>query len=1096
MKKILFTILLIINILNVFSQTCPSISSAWDTHTNNGTLIAQAITTDDDGNIYMAGRFVMSASFNNAVPTINASSGSLYIVKYDKDGNTQWATNAGNNNIYDEILGISVKGDGTEIFITGQFSYNVTFGSFSLSPTVSNGSVNSNDVFVAKLIDTGGNRNWAWAVKAGGKGTDAAVAIARDNAGKIYVGGTLGYYSTDGANNEAVVFGALPNINCVQNQDSFVARLTDNGTSATWDWVKTSTVNVACAISNDFEDKLLALAVNKTTGDVFIAGNYYQPISALISFGSTQFPATYGEDAYFAKLDTDGNWQWATKVGGPSPASFGDQYARGIAVDSVGNAFVIGDFSNTMTFGINSNEITPLATGGSNRDVFIGKINANGTWAWAKKMGGSATDWGGGIDYVNGQIWGIGSFEGTATFKTTNQLTSAGSTDVFLVNLDKNGNWLGDGATSAGGPEVDGYYPTTWADRKIAFDVDKNNVPVAAGRYNNPATFGSTVLNKPIEDSFVFKVNCGETPTISACNATMTAFNPCEVFNENFRIMAMTKDAVGNTYLAGKVVALFGVIMVGGAGFQVFPENGTAIVIKLNTNNQAIYVKQGGGSNAIINDITLINGHAVVTGDFSGVAEFYQFTNISSGLAMSLNAINSAGQNDIFVAEIQTRTSGSFPFITTVTAWNWIKYAGGPVSDHASAISTNGTNQVVITGYIAQTASPTNFSPFSIPFTLGTYNMYVAKLTYNITGFPPFTIFNGVDWSYVSTPVQPNSPTTVSDEIGVDLVSNAAGEAFVIGHYSFNDFANPTQAPAFGTTVMLPTKQFDIFVAKLNTNGTWAWATKAGNNTIAPSQSRTHSIALGNNNDVYIGASFSLQTGDSQKFGNTAISEIPALSNTQFYDILVGKINGAGQWQWAKMASGSGNDIAGGVAFKNGKVHLTGYFEGSINIGGTNITSAGQRDYYFARLTSLGQWLPTYTQRGGGAGQEIAYLKAGINTMYSLVVDTEENDYTVGYHASPATFGNTTLSPPNATTNAVVIKTFCSTCPATPIVLANPSQNIPSANPIQKTASNITASNFITAGNVLYQAGTSIQLNPGFKVDAGVVFLAQLGGCN
>lgn len=1094
--KIIF-ILILFSTLGAVSQTCPSISSAWDSHTNNSSFLTHAITTDDEGNIYVAGNFTTMASFNNGVQSINAASGSLFIVKYDKDGNTLWATNAGNNNQYDEILGITVKGDGSEIFVTGQFSYNVTFGSFSLTPTISNGAVNSNDIFVAKLNDTGGNRNWAWAIKAGGKGTDAAVAIARDNAGKIYVGGTLGYYSTDGANNEAVVFGALATINCVQNRDSFVARLTDNGNSATWDWVKTSTVNVACSISNDFEDRLNGIAVNKINGDVFITGFYYQPTSGLISFGSTQFPTTYGDDAYFAKLDTDGNWQWATKSGGPCCANgnFGNQNGKSIAVDSVGNVFVMGDFTNTMSFGINSNEITPLTTTGtsSGRDVFIGKINANGTWAWAKKMGGPTVDYGGGIKYQNGQIWGIGSFTGTASFKNNNQLISEGLEDIFIVNLDKNGNWIGEGANSAGGPEVDGFYPSTWAGQRIAFDVDKNNVPVAAGRYNNPATFGNTILNKPIEDSFVFRVNCGQIPAETACNATMTAFNPCEVFNENFRIMAITKDAAGNTYLAGKVVALFGVSMAGGGGFQVFPENGTAIIIKLNTNNQAIYVKQGGGSNAIINDIAIINGHAVVTGDFSGVAEFYQFTNISSGLATSLNAINSAGQNDIFVAEIQTRTSGSFPFINTATAWNWIKYAGGPVNDHASAISTNGTNQVVITGYIAQTTSPTNFSPFSIPFTLGTYNMFAAKLSYDLN-------FSGnlqaVNWSYVSTPVQPNNPTTASDEIGVDIVSNTAGEAFVIGHYSFNDFANPSEAPSFGTTLMLPTKQFDIFVAKLNTNGTWAWATKAGNNTIAPSQSRSHSIALGDNNDVYIGASFSLQSGDFQKFGNTAISEIPALSSTQFFDILVGKINGAGQWQWAKMASGSGNDIAGGVAFKNGKVHLTGYFEGSINIGGTNITSAGQRDYYFARLTSLGQWLPAYTQRGGGIGQEIAYLKAGINIMYSLEIDTDENDYTIGYHASPATFGISSLSPSNSTINAVVIKTFCSTCPANTITLSNPGQNIPSTNPEQKTATNIVANNWVTAGNVLYQAGTKIELNPGFKVEAGVVFTAQLGGCN
>jgi hypothetical protein len=1098
MKNLSLLILLITSTLKVFSQTCPIVSSAWDTHTNSATTFnPYAITTDDYGNVFIAGYFNATAIFNNGVPSISASGGSLFVVKYDKFGNTQWAINAGANSVNDEILGIAVKPDGSEIFITGHFSTVVAFGTNSLTPTISNAAVYSQDIFVAKLIDTGGNRNWTWAVKAGGKGYDVGVSMARDNAGKIYVGGTLDAYTPDGASNEAVVFGALPTINCVQNKDSFVARLSDYGNTAMWDWVKTSTVNVACSVSNDFEDRLNGIAVNKTNGDVFITGFYYQPLgTALISFGSTQFPSTYGYDAYFAKLDTDGNWQWATKAGGPCCANFGDQNGKGIAVDSVGNAFVIGDFTNTMSFGVNSNEISPLTTTGTSsvRDVFLGKINANGTWAWAKKMGGTSPDYGGGIKYHNGQIWGIGSFTSTASFKTTNQLTSAGAEDIFLINLDKNGNWLGDAATSAGGPGVDGFYASTWASQRIAFDVDKNNVPVATGRYNNPATFGSTILTKTNEDSFVFRANCGETPSTSACNATMSAFNPCNALNENFKVMAMTKDASGNTYLAGKVLSLFGVILVGGGGFQVLSTNGTAVVIKLNTNNQAVYVVQGGGANAIINDITLINGNAVVTGDFSGTATFTKFSNISGGASTTLESVTSAGANDIFVAEIQTRNGIFSSFVTT---WNWIKYAGGSVNDHASAISTNGTSQVMITGYIGLTASPTNFSPLSIPFTLGTYNMYAAKLTYNITGSPPFQIFSGVDWSYVSTPVQPTSPVTVSDELGVDIVSNAAGEAFVIGHYSFSDFANPSQAPAFGSTVLLPTKFFDIFVAKLNANGTWAWATKAGNNASFASQSRGHSIALGDNNDVYIGASFSLDAGDFQKFGNTAISEIPALNNTQFYDILVGKINGSGQWQWAKMASGSGNDIGGGVAYKNGKVHLTGYFEGTENIGGINITSAGLRDYYFARLTSLGQWLPQYTQRGGGAGQEIAYVKPGNNTMYSLEVDADENDYTVGYHASPATFGTSTLTPANPSLNAVVIKTFCSTCTTSQITLTNPNNNIPTFNPEQKTLSNINATNYVTGGNVLYQAGTFTQLDPGFQVTPAVtLFRVQMGGCN
>jgi Beta-propeller repeat len=1097
MKKIILAILLIINTLNAFSQTCPAISSAWDTHTDTGTTFSPyAIATDDLGNVFIAGYFNSTATFNNGVPSISASSGSLFIVKYDKFGNTQWAKNAGSNSQNDQILGITVKGDGSEIFVTGKFVSNVSFGTFSLIPTTTNGTTNSDDIFVAKLIDTGGNRNWAWAIKAGGKGYDAAVSIARDDVGKIYVGGTLDAYTPDGAGNEAVVFGTLPTINCVQNKDSFVARLTDNGTSATWDWVKTSTVNVACAVSNDFVDYLLALAVNKTNGDVFITGYYYQSITGLISFGSTQFPATYGYDAYFAKLDTDGNWQWATKAGGPCCAggNFGDQNGRGIAVDSVGNAFVIGDFTNTISFGINSNEITPLTTTGTSslRDVFIGKINANGTWAWAKKMGGTTGDYAGGIKYQNGQIWGIGVFTGTASFKNTNQLTSAGSDDIFLVNLDKNGNWLGDGATRAGGPGVDGSYPFMIS--RIAFDVDKNNVPVAAGRYNSPATFGSTTLTKTNEDSFVFRANCGETIAASACNATMSAFNPCNTGNERFRVMAMTKDATGNTYLAGKVTTVFSVINVSNTIQFVYPEDGTAVVIKYNANNQALYVMQGGGADAIINDITLVNGNPVVTGDYSGIATFTKFSSLSSGLATTFEVVTSAGGSDIFVAEIQTRTTGSFPFITSATAWSWIKYAGGLVNDHASAVTSNGIDQVMITGYIGQTASPTNFGSFSIPFTLGTYNMYAAKISY---GFNFLGNVTSVNWAYVSTPVQPTSPVTASNEFGIDIVANPAGEAFVIGHYSFPDFANPSQAPAYGSTVMLPTKVYDIFVAKLNTNGTWAWATKAGNNSSLGSQSRSHSITLGDNNDVYIGASFSLDAGDFQKFGNTATSQIPALSNTQLYDILVGKINGSGQWQWAKMATSTGNDIGGGVAYKNGKVHLTGYFEGTANIGGTNITSAGQRDYYFGRLTSLGQWLPVYTQRGGGVGQEIAHIKGGLNTTYSLEVDADENDYTVGYHASPATFGLSTLSPPVSTLNAVVIKAFCSTCTASPIALTNPAQNIPSFNPEQKTLTSINATNYVTGGNVLYQGGTFIQLDPGFQVTPAVtLFRVQMGGCN
>lgn len=78
----------------------------------------------------------------------------------------------------------------------------------------------------------------------------------------------------------------------------------------------------------------------------------------------------------------------------------------------------------------------------------------------------------------------------------------------------------------------------------------------------------------------------------------------------------------------------------------------------------------------------------------------------------------------------------------------------------------------------------------------------------------------------------------------------------------------------------------------------------------------------------------------------------------------------------------------------------------------------------------------------------------------------------------------------------MIIKAFCSTCTTSPIALSSPANNIPGYNPEQKTASSITATNHVLSGNLLYQAGIFIELNPGFKVESGTVFKAHLGGCN
>lgn len=67
-------------------------------------------------------------------------------------------------------------------------------------------------------------------------------------------------------------------------------------------------------------------------------------------------------------------------------------------------------------------------------------------------------------------------------------------------------------------------------------------------------------------------------------------------------------------------------------------------------------------------------------------------------------------------------------------------------------------------------------------------------------------------------------------------------------------------------------------------------------------------------------------------------------------------------------------------------------------------------------------------------------------------------------------------------------------CPPS-LSLVSPANNIASGTIKQEVSGTITATNKITGGNVRYDAGRHILLNPGFSVNSGVIFSAYIDGC-
>jgi hypothetical protein len=89
------------------------------------------------------------------------------------------------------------------------------------------------------------------------------------------------------------------------------------------------------------------------------------------------------------------------------------------------------------------------------------------------------------------------------------------------------------------------------------------------------------------------------------------------------------------------------------------------------------------------------------------------------------------------------------------------------------------------------------------------------------------------------------------------------------------------------------------------------------------------------------------------------------LSSAGAKDVFLVKYSSTGAHVWSKRLGGSGYDMGGSVAVDGaGNVVVVGTFEGTINLGGGSLTSAGERDLFVAKFSPAGQHL--WSKRFGG----------------------------------------------------------------------------------------------------------------------------------
>ena len=436
-------------------------------------------------------------------------------------------------------------------------------------------------------------------------------------------------------------------------------------------------------------------------------------------------------DAFITKLDADGNLVWAKQVRGSSNC-----YGRGIDVDDMGNVYITGVFGGTVDVDPGPGTISLTA---SNWEGFILKLDANGDYVWAHKIGGAEADYGYAVTLDNtGSVYVTGTFNGTVDFDPgpeVFQLTTVGSGDVYVLKFSSGGDFLWVKQLGSGG-----------YDYGHSLAIDPLNNILIAGLFEGTADFDpgpgtyniSTAGNN---DNYVWKLDSnGELIWARAFGGTWYDFG-----------QSMAVDGMGYVYITGYF---------GSGDFDPGPEVYTmnsvggydAFILKLDPEGNFTWAKQFGGTSSEYSYGVFADeeGNAFLTGKFYDLADFdpgegvYQLTSVN--------------YFDVFILALDS--DGNFL---------WAKGFGGTGEDNGNAIKADLEGNVYTTGLFCETV---DFDPGSGKMELtsvGSGDYFLQKLK------PCSNTFHSITETACDSYTAPDGEVYTTSGIKTAVIPNLAG---------------------------------------------------------------------------------------------------------------------------------------------------------------------------------------------------------------------------------------------------------------------------------------------------------------------------------
>ena len=463
--------------------------------------------------------------------------------------------------------------------------------------------------------------------------------------------------------------------------------------------------------------------------NVYMAGHFQGAVDFDPGVNEYMLTAEGDDDIFISKTSPIGDVIWAKRVGGP-----GTDIPNSIALDNDRNLIVTGVFHGTVDFDPGPNSF-PLSAG-IDGSGFMLKLDENGEFIWAIRLIGDGyseitsvkTD---GTD----NIFITGHFEQTADFDPSDgesSLHSKGMQDIFLAKYTPEGQliWV----HGLGGPGSD-------VGRAVA--VTLTGQVWVTGHFAESVDFNPISNDDGLEDIFVATYT-GQGQYIRALRIGG---------GEDEEINSMYMDPMGSILLTGM---FRGVVDFNPSTFTSYLSSyggDDGFILKLSPSGTFNWARSFGG---VDNDKGIDvsadnNGHILVSGYFTGYADFYSGSPDSWAQA--------TGEKDVFVLTL--KSNGDFGRMDQI---------GGVGPDAANAIAHYEANHFYVAGSFTQTMDA---DPFADDFPLvanGAQDFFLASI--NIC--PP--VYANMEATVCDSMVSPDGKAVwTSSGVYLDTIPSSVG---------------------------------------------------------------------------------------------------------------------------------------------------------------------------------------------------------------------------------------------------------------------------------------------------------------------------------